>query len=74
MRFEYYINNQQPALSWLAVITKGSDVVKVHCGNAVITTEEWFAAGVWDGRLQNGEMDTCSTCCCTGMKTCVWGG
>lgn len=68
MKFLYNINNQLPALAWLATISKNDATIEVSCGEAVVTTDEWFAAGVWNGDLQKGEIDTCSTCCCTGMK------
>lgn len=75
MKFLYTIDNHLPALSWLAVLTKGSETVEISCGNAVVTTDNWFAAGVWNGDLKNGDMDTCSCCCCTGMKlTATMGG
>ena len=68
MNFLYNINEQLPALAWLAIISKNDETIKVSCGEAVVTSNEWFAAGVWNGDLQKGEIDTCSTCCCTGMK------
>lgn len=68
MTFLYNINKQLPALAWLATISKNDETIKVSCGEAVVTSNEWFAAGVWNGDLQKGEIDTCSTCCCTGMK------
>ena len=68
MNFVYHKKSELPPLAWLAVVTKGADVVEVNCGDAVVTSDEWFAAGVWDGELDRGEFDTCSTSCCTGMK------
>lgn len=74
MKFLYNKNSDLPALAWLAVFTKGSDFVEINCGDAVVTTEDWFVAGVWDGELCKGEMDTCTTSCCTGLKTNLQGG
>lgn len=55
MNFAYNRQEQLPPLAWLAVFTKDSETVEVSCGDAVVCTEEWFAAGVgWrpeEGRL-----------------------
>lgn len=72
--FRYIKIKKIPPLAWLAVLTKGEETISVTCGEAVITTETWFTAGVWDGELAKGEMDTCTTSCCTGMKLNVCGG
>lgn len=68
MNFLYNKKTELPPLAWLATLTKGTDSIEVSCGNAVVTTDDWFAAGVWDGDLAKGEMDFCTTCCSTGMK------
>lgn len=68
MIFIYNKESGLPALAWLAVMTRGTNSVEVRCGDSVVTTENWFAAGVWDGELAEGGMDTCTTSCCTGLK------
>lgn len=74
MNFLYNRKSELPPLAWLAVMTKEADSVDVFCGDAVVTTDSWFAAGVWDGELAKGEMDSCTTCCCTGLKLNRGGG
>ena len=44
MNFVYHKKSELPPLAWLAVVTKGADVVEVNCGDAVVTSDEWFAA------------------------------
>ena len=74
MNFLYNKKSELPPLAWLAVLTKEADSVDVFCGDAVVTTDNWFAAGVWDGELAKGKMDSCTTSCCTGLKLNVLGG
>lgn len=74
MNFLYNKKSELPPLAWLAVLTKEADSVDVFCGDAVVTTDNWFAAGVWDGELAKGEMDSCTTSCCTGLKLSEGGG
>ena len=68
MEFKYIVNKQLPPLAWLSVFTKNSNEIKVYCGSAVETFDDYFVAGVWDGLLDKGDFDNCHYPCCTGLK------
>ena len=56
-----------PPLSWLAVVDSDSKVEIIH-GKSVHSTPNFFASGVWDGRCEDGDFDSCNFSCCTGAK------
>jgi len=76
MKLQYYCNQNIPQLAWCAVVEKGSDIVRVEIGNSVYHSDNFFVAGVWDGKLSDGDFDTCNFACCTGanVNKCKSGG
>jgi len=76
MKLQYLVNQNIPQLAWCAVVEKDSDIVRVEAGSSVYCSDNFFVAGVWDGKFTDGEFDTCNFACCTGanVNRCKWGG
>ena len=67
MTINYKQNNELPPLAWIAIVGASGSVEVIH-GSSVIKTPEFFASGIWDGKCEDGNFDTCNFSCCTGAK------
>ncbi len=68
MKFVYTkLGDSLPSLSWLAVMGTDGTVEIIH-GKSVCCTPDFFVSGVWDGRFEDGDFDTCNFSCCTGAR------
>src|SRR3982751_5095060 len=54
-KIDYNPIAELPKLTWLAVIQRASQRVKVLHGRAVECRDEWLVEGIWDGEFSRGE-------------------
>jgi hypothetical protein len=54
-KIDYNPIAELPKLTWLAVIQRDSQRVKVLHGRAVECRDEWLVEGIWDGEFSRGE-------------------
>ncbi len=64
MNISYQINNQLPALAWIATVI--DDQVKVICGQKVEIHENFWVEGAWGGNFLSADFDTAEWFCGTG--------
>ena len=67
MIINYKQNNELPPLAWIAIVGTDGSTEVIH-GNSVINTPEFFASGIWDGKCEDGNIDSCNFSCSTGAK------
>ena len=60
-RFDFRLHLSLPKLSWCARVPRGGDVITVHHGPWVVTDNEHFFEGAWDGPFEEGQFDQAIT-------------
>ena len=68
MRLSPVVISEWPKLAWVAVASKGSDVVEVYHGPRVETAAEWVVEAVWAGEFATGDFDKTDILAGTGVR------
>ena len=57
-----------PKLTWIAFITRGSNIINVLHGPMVETSDKWIVEGVWAGQFSKGDFDRTDLFFGTGIR------